>query len=144
MRGILFRGKRIDNGEWIEGLLCENINGKMSIQKRMKTILNGFAVSVTCFEVDLETVGQFTELSDKNNGKIFEGSILKIKLPLGGFWGDVEKQKIGVVRYEPERGSYIVEWEYSKNQHHVILDCDIACESEILGSIHDNPELLTP
>ncbi len=73
--------------------------------------------------------------------KIFEDDILKVQLPLGGFWGDIKKEKIGRVRYEADYGGYIVEWGYSKNQHHVRLDCDVACEAKVLGNIHQNKEI---
>jgi hypothetical protein len=79
-------------------------------------------------------VGQSIESCDKNGIIIFEGNNLKIQLPLGGFWGNVKQEKIGLVRFEPDYGAFIVEWEYSKNQHHVILDCDIAYESEIIDA----------
>jgi uncharacterized phage protein (TIGR01671 family) len=88
-------------------------------------------------------VRQFTGLHDKNNKEVFEGDVLKITLEGMGFW---EKQKdlerIGEVIYESDYGGFIVMWEYSKNQHHENLGCDIALTSEILGNIYENPELL--
>lgn len=73
---------------------------------------------------------------------ICEGDILKINLPVGGFWGNEPKEKVGLVRYEEERGGFIVEWEYSKHQHFIELDCDIAYTSTILGNKYNNPQLL--
>lgn len=87
-------------------------------------------------------VMQYTELEDKNKIDIYEQDILKVELPLGGFWGNTKKEKIGIVRYEKEYGAYIVQWEYSKHQHHENLTCDIAFTSEVLGNVYENPELL--
>lgn len=60
MREILFRGKRIDNGEWVYGYL----------QQEDK---------INLYYVKKETIGQFTGLLDKNGNKIFEGDILLCK-----------------------------------------------------------------
>lgn len=70
MREILFRGKRVDNGEWVCGYLY-----------RLSERLNPFIMLVNSnaesHEVILETVGQFTGLCDKNSTKIFEGDVVR-------------------------------------------------------------------
>jgi len=61
MREIIFKGIRIDNGQWVEGDLS-----------RLKTPRKT-AFFVNQMEVDPETVGQFTGLRDKNGVRVFEG-----------------------------------------------------------------------
>jgi len=84
---------------------------------------------------------QFTGLYDKNGEKIWEGDIVTIHIPDGGFW-KVTLTKIALVRFEVEQGGFIVEWEYSKNQHHENLTCDVAILGKVIGNVHQNPDLI--
>jgi uncharacterized phage protein (TIGR01671 family) len=127
MREILFRGKRLDNGEWIFGMLGQYHEGiKATI------VLNHFGTmdSVDFICVDPATVGQYTGLTDKNSERIFEGDIVD------GEDFD-EEDGYGVVRWEDGA------WEVSNEQW-----CGTFHENyygrnfEVIGNIHDNPELL--
>ena len=118
MREILFRGKRISNGEWVEGWLtavCEN-DGLCIVQ------------NFTVYPIDTETVGQYTGLTDKNGKKIFEGDIVK------GAWDTIIQVYCddSYLRFRAKDKD-----EYCQDIDYYGLDM-----LEIIGNIHDNPELL--
>ena len=131
MREILFRGKRKENGEWVYGNYAVTDNNE-----KQHFIFQNKAFE---FEVDPETVGQYTGITDDNGKKIFEGDIL------------------GITNDDPD-------YDYISK---VYLDCDTLCvdiqgqdydytsigfaieiwddecdQVEIIGNIYDNPELL--
>lgn len=70
MREILFRGKRTDNGEWVEGALD-------NFDKASTRILSKNRRSLWNISVIPETIGQFAGITDDNGKKIFEGDIVK-------------------------------------------------------------------
>ena len=126
-REILFRGKRIDNGEWVEGYFV-NL-WLIHYQKHQPIITDNNAVS---YDVDPSTVGQYTGLTDKNGKKIFEGDIVKTDK-----FSEPNKQYI--IKYDLQFGAFIGQDRY--NLYFVTFDGD-SVEFEVIGNIHDNSELL--
>ena len=123
MREILFRGKRLDNGEWVTGYL-EYFYSKAGTRK-----LHCF-ISVwgeTLHTVDPATVGQFTGLEDKNGKRIFEGDVVR--------YGN----RTGYVIFG--NGCFCVQ--DSMTQNHPAIDIVMfQWDVTVIGNSHDNPELL--
>lgn len=115
MREILFRGKRQDDGEWISGFLV---------------YVKHIGDWVRCDTVDPSTIGQYTGLIDKNGKKIFEGDILQNEE--GCLFGASYRFRVEFCKgcfYGDSCGDLTV---YSPEMY--------LCE--VIGNIHDNPELL--
>lgn len=124
MREILFRGKRTDNGEWVYGNLVRGCDEKYAY-------IVEFGNNELCrnyVNVDPDTVGQYTGLKDKNGTKIFEG--------------DIGRRRDDI---------FLIDWSEEKSAF-VMIFHDYICEilyleelwddAEVIGNIHDNPELL--
>ncbi len=137
MRPIKFRGKRVDTDEWTFGSLVECHNGRMGIVSMTKYCEeNGIEALID--EVLPETVGQYTGLKDKNGKEIWEGDIVKAPL-LDPIFGDVLSDAFDNVEIAFNNGSFVVA--YYKGRHNIYLQ-DLHSMVEVIGNIHDNPELL--
>lgn len=149
MREILFRGKRTDNGEWVEGYYS-NLGGNHP-RVLKENIFIGKIGRVLEFEnIDIlpETVGQYTGLTDKNGKRIFEGDILQgEQYP---FKSDGKYNYFVEVCYwdnAPEFGIYTFKNPkadirgISEGNTDNMQDWE-SSDWEIIGNIHDNPELL--
>ena len=116
-REILFRGKRQYNGEWIYGDLQHN-------GKNIPKWVEGE-------EIIPETVGQFTGLTDKNGTMIFEGDIVKVKT-------EYVDETVYLVAYR-DCGFKLI---YRPSNGVVNLTNNKSRYIEVIGNIHDNPELM--
>ena len=124
MREIFFRGKQIDNGEWVEGYFV-NL-WLIHYQKHQPIITDNNAVS---YDVGPSTVGQYTGLCDKNDKKISEGDIMVFTAY--GF------DYVGTVEFAD--GSFSIMCEHTSP----FLDQAVSKHGAyIIGNMHDNPELL--
>ena len=129
MREILFRGKRTDNGEWIEGCFLDKNNIGIFYDDTEES-----DCSVHIFPVVSKTVGQYTGLTDKNGKKIFEGDIINTPdrlVKVVWFAGNAQFD-LHFVRYVDD-----ITITNFKGIHMRDLK-----EYEVIGNIHDNPELL--
>lgn len=133
-REILYRGKRTDNGEWVEGYYAKYLNLKHEIYTAILKFDNedGAVYSDEITAVIPETVGEYTGLTDKNRKKIFEGDIVKFRI-------NFNNEKLGF-RYGTvifDHGSFHIDTDYC-------FLCTFASDDdiEVIGNIHDNPELL--
>jgi len=149
MREIKFRGKRVDNGEWVEGSLFNKIkldrkgnhiietNIYVRFPERMDYFrFTGYIVYNEYYEVIPETVGQFTGLKDKNGKEIYEGDIIESN--------GIDGYCLWLVKFTEEPSSCVMGFicepinreDISPVHNHVWY------KGEIIDNIYDNPELL--
>ena len=138
-REILFKAKRKDNGEWVEGDLLHTRHADVVLISDFKDQL---------FRCDGNILCQYTGLTDKNGKRIWENDILRYSYDYDGspFLKDGEeiKYRVGAVFWSKWRGSWAVcgrgnkkctnndVFKYNRNPN----------RSEVIGNIFDNPELL--
>jgi uncharacterized phage protein (TIGR01671 family) len=136
-REIMFRGKRIDNSEWVYGVPVVRFDGLVS----MVDYCGGNPVHA-------ETVGQYLELFDDNGDEIYQGDIVKVHHK-----GETYTPYVSEVYFEPHCGAMVkshpshIEMGHDQFRH-LSGYCDygvggnpeVCCE--IIGNIHDNPEML--
>ena len=148
MRDIKFRGKRIDNGEWVEGYyykakycrtddeLCDYITVPHPKEYNEPS---------SHYIVNPKTVGQYTGLTDKNSKRIFEGDMIK------PFDDEIDKMvvefRLGqfLLCLYGERG-YMAEYGWEESGNYGCFEAEplssYGDDVEVIGNIHDDPELL--
>ena len=149
-RTIKFRGKRLDNGEWVYGSLLLWSDGDATILQNN----DGNNNAVWKREVDPSTVGQYTGLKDKNGKEIYEGDIVDV------IYRDYSKDEdfdrdyhcSGAVCFDENLGSYevrIIEGEAPlfndiiyKDEFTMNIGSFMYQDAVVIGNIHDNPQLL--
>ena len=138
MREILFRGKRITghrdgtpDGTMLYGCLFIDKKG----QPKIKWYNEQYGISVTS-NVDPNTVGQYTGLTDKNGRKIFEGDIIQVTWSVKGRPPVHETHTVVYSQsgfFAETKGKLRVQL-----PHYTFIGLSV----EVIGNIHDNPELL--
>ena len=136
VRTIIFRGKRLDNGEWVYGFIVKMFGTYHIIDKDDEN---------TAYEVIPETIGQYTGLKDKNGKRIFEGDMIK------PFDDDIDKMVVEfhngqfLLCLYGERG-YMAEYGWEEEGNYGCFEAEplssYGDDIEVIGNIHDNPELL--
>lgn len=143
-REILFKAKRKDNNEYVEGSLLILESGyyivptgtyyNLMYDEAIKEALNCIWEEQDFFEVIPETVSQYTGLKDKNGVKIFENDIIQVFNTIG------EVSEKLTIKWDSNMGTYEI---LTLNNYHYSYDTKCAIVGcEVIGNIFDNPELL--
>ena len=130
MHEILFRGKRIDNGEWTYGYYCPKPYSHFPCEA---TIFPSETIDRDWHgeRVDPDTVGRFTGLTDRNGVKIFEGDVIE--------YTDGCNDWLGAVKYACDDAQFVVRFIGGDVES---FDNLYSGDCEVIGNIYDNPELL--
>lgn len=138
MREIIFRGKDTDTGKWLYGsLLIDKGVAKIGRRERGHSSINQSYNYWVWYEVDPDTVGQYTVLKDKNGNKIFEEDIVR---EVVGY------KRIGYIGWLQQECGFVIVWKESDSRlGHRSRGGGYENDPslEVIGNIHDNPELLS-
>lgn len=132
MRDIIFRGMRVDTGEWVEGKGVDLNFSDAYIFTKGYDGTSGYYEDD--FEVIPQTLGQYTGLTDENGTCIFEGDII------AGAANWLGRYKNGVVVFK--HGSFGVAWYRGSVEQFNAFTSMCNIKYEVIGNIHNNPELL--
>lgn len=146
----LFKAKRVDNGEWVQGYLFDDgfENGRIFIGGLVIEKYNGTAcddwnvTGIDFCEVDPSTICQCAGLKDKNGNLIWENDIIKYhfrdlyaQIRYGAYQNCFDSQKA-------EHIGFYVDWSESRNYRKDLGYWINMVNAEVIGNIFDNPELL--
>lgn len=125
----LFKAKRLDNGEWVQGYLYGILEKKYILWGMTNDIPN-------MIEVDPTTICQCTGLKDKNGKLIWENDIASYSDLITG------DKKIICIEWNKMQASFVRKYRSPMGLQYIYIDEYIASRMEIIGNIFDNPELL--
>ena len=128
MREVLFRAKRVDNGEWIDGNVLQCDDGDCYIATSCLVGASDEPLMVAAYKVNSETLCQYTGLVDKNGKRIWENDIVNCGTNLRVSWH-----------------TFIASWVLSKKGwmcNHFFGEAVEPEDVEVIGNIFDTPELL--
>lgn len=130
MRETKFRGKRLDNGEWIEGDLLRMLDHWFIFPDPAPEGIDKYAV-------DPATVGEYTGLKDKNGKEIYEGDVIRSPL-------SEDKTRPHRIFYHTGNAAFMGALVDRKELCYLRLDQDwiYKFEKEVIGNIHDHKYLL--
>lgn len=134
MREILFKAKRLDNGEWVEGyyVYCRKRHYILPV---LNKVIGFDEREDEWVEADPNTICQYTGLTDKNGKRIWENDIC-----------DRKEKYPEIVTYN--KGDWQLDYSYALGKEKHFCACNLglyACERkcvEVIGNVFDNPELL--
>lgn len=152
MREILFRGKRLDNGEWVEGFIVASRENTYPDGFEMITVdginydeIDNYIPDFISYAVDPFTVGQYTGLEDKNGKRVFEGDVIK------PFDDEIDKMVVEfhhgqfLLCLYGNRG-YMAEYGWEEEGNYGCFEAEplssYGDDIEIISTIYDNPEML--
>ena len=130
----LFRAKRLDNGQWVQGFICKK---KYKSNKFYISCFHDKDDNEQFFAIDPDTICQCTGLKDKNGHLIWENDIVAYWDSYSTESGLAEADCIGKVVWDDETISFQVTNRLSAESYEVLGD-----ECSVIGNVFDNPELL--
>jgi len=142
MKEIKFRGKRIDNGEWVYGTLVVSKNSYyiVTTNAKVRWMDWNYCEIFGIYRVIPKSIGQFTGQKDKNNDGIYEGDIVRDF----GMLGEKANERIGIVIWDSKEARFDI-----KSARNIPREWSNEMgrwwsweEIEVIGNIHENPELL--
>ena len=133
MREILFKAKRADNGEWVEGLLWKK---KYQSSKWFIRCFPDKDDNEEVYIIDINTLCQYTGLTDKNGNNIWENDVVRYCDDLANM------NKEDLVKWNETHASFVRLHKSKMGLQYLYIDECIASRCEVIGNIFDNPELI--